>query len=192
MEIKTPRLPQVQPPKKVALPKLVDLMNEKSIKTVGPLARLSVILNSEPKQEWVKEHPFIKNHRYLPIDKVEYLLNRIFTKYRIEVLREGVMFNAVYVAVRVYVLNPVTGEMEYNDGVGACQLQTEKGASPADLGKINNGAVSMALPIAKTLAVKDACDHFGKIFGRDLNRRDVLPHGMDAELEDRYTKLVQG
>ena len=33
--------------------------------------RLNVLLNQEPKKEWVKEHPFIKGHKYIPIDKIE-------------------------------------------------------------------------------------------------------------------------
>jgi hypothetical protein len=31
----------------------------------------------------------------------------------------------------------------------------------------------MALPMAKSYAIKDACDHFGKLFGRDLNRKTM-------------------
>jgi hypothetical protein len=62
------------------------------------------------------------------------------------------------------------------------QLQTKSGSSPADLQNINNGALSMAFPIAKTLAVKDACDHFGKLFGSDLNRKDTLAFTADQDI----------
>jgi len=34
--------------------------------------------------------------------------------------------------------------------------------------------------LAKTLAIKDAADMFGKLFGSDLNRRDTLGASMDA------------
>jgi len=30
----------------------------------------------------------------------------------------------------------------------------------------------MALPIAKSKAIKDACDHFGRLFGSDLNHKE--------------------
>jgi hypothetical protein len=63
-------------------------------------------------------------------------------------------------------------------------LQTKKGASPADLANINNGALSMAFPIAKTVAIKDACDHFGKLFGSDLNRKDIITYNIDLTLID--------
>jgi hypothetical protein len=68
------------------------------------------------------------------------------------------------------------------DGIGAAQLQTKKDTSPADLQNINNGALAMAFPIAKTLAVKDAADHFGSIFGANLNRKDVQPYQADTNL----------
>jgi len=40
----------------------------------------------------------------------------------------------------------------------------------------------MALPIAKTIAIKDACDHFGKLFGSDLNRKVQLTYAEDTKL----------
>lgn len=71
----------------------------------------------------------------------------------------------------------------FHDGIGAIQLQTAAGTSPADLKNINNGALSMAYPHAKTLAIKDACDMFGDIFGANLNRRDTVGYTMDAEIK---------
>lgn len=149
---------------------------------------LNAITNVAPPEKWVQTHPFVKGHKYLPIDKVEYLLRKIFKKYRIEVLREGTAFNGVYVVVRIHYLNPASGVMEYHDGIGAAQLQTKSGTSPADLVNVNNGAISMAFPIAKTLAVKDACHHFGKIFGSDLNRKDVQDFQPDMKLIDRVAE----
>lgn len=174
-------------PSPSSLPTLQELLEE-NIQVAGRSEALNNLLNAEPPKGWIKTHPFIKGHQYLPIDKVEYLLRKIFKVYRIEMVREGTAFNGVYVVVRVHYLNPATGEMDYHDGIGACQLQTAKGTSPADLANINNGAISMAFPIAKSLAVKDACDHFGKIFGSDLNRKDTIPFQPDVEIIDRVEK----
>ena len=149
---------------------------------------LQTLLNSQPKEEWVKLHPYIKGYRYLPIDKIEFLLQKIFKKYRIEILREGVSFNGVYVVVRVHYLNPVTNEMEFHDGIGASQLQTSRGTTPAQLENINNGALSMAYPMAKTIAIKDACDHFGNLFGANLNRKDTLNYSIDETLKSKDWK----
>jgi hypothetical protein len=136
---------------------------------------LNFLLNTEPKREWVREHPYIKGYKYIPIDKIEFLLRKIFIRYKIEVTGQGTAFNGVWVTVRVHYVHPVLSEWMYHDGIGACQLQTKSGTSPSDLININNGAISMAFPIAKTIAIKDACDHFGKLFGCDLNRKDTIP-----------------
>ena len=145
--------------------------------------QLNCLLNHEPKKEWVKVHPFIKGYNYIPIDKVEFLLRKIFKRYRIEITGQGTSFNGVYVTVRVHYWNPVFNDWDFHDGIGAVQLQTAKGTSPADLNNINNGALSMAYPIAKTIAIKDACDHFGKLFGCDLNRKDTLSFSIDSSLQ---------
>ena len=42
----------------------------------------------------------------------------------------------------------------------------------------------MAFPMAKTIAIKDACDHFGKLFGSDLNRKDEINYSFDVTLID--------
>jgi hypothetical protein len=151
---------------------------------VVPLEQLNVILSTPPPPAWVKQHPFIKGYNYLPIDKVEYLLRRCFKKYQIEVIKTAQLFNAIEVTVRVHYLNPATNEMMYHDGVGAQELQTTKnsGNLKTDMSNVNKGAVMMALPIAKSIAIKDACDHFGDLFGANLNRKDIVQFTGDTEL----------
>lgn len=171
------------------LPVLKDLVNDVTL--YEKTDELNFLLNQEPPAKWVKEHPFIRGHKYIPIDKVEYLMRKIFKKYRIEILREGTSFNGVYVCVRVHYLNPVSNDWDYHDGIGAIHLQVKSGKSPADLSNINNGALSMAYPLAKTLAIKDACDMFGKLFGSDLNRRETLPASMDAKKKTNEEKVEE-
>ena len=166
------------------LPTIQDMYDGKNLPELSKIDDFNVLLNQPPPKSWVKVHPFVKNHRYVPIDKQEWMLKRIFKQYRIEVLREGVAFNGVYVVVRVHYLHPVTGKWEFHDGIGAQQLQTKSGSSPADLGNINNGALSMAFPIAKTNAIKDALDHLGDAFGANLNRKDAIPLSQDEKLKD--------
>jgi hypothetical protein len=164
------------------LPKLSDLTQD--VKVAYKSDELNLLLNQEPPEKWVKEHPYVKNHMYIPIDKVELMLRRIFKRYRIEITAQGQSFNGVWVTVRVHFFHPVSGEWDFHDGIGAIQLQTKKGSTPADLANINNGALSMAYPHAKTLAIKDACDHFGKLFGADLNRKDTLAYTVDENLAE--------
>lgn len=171
------------------LPTLSDLFED--ITLAGKTESLNVILNTPPPDKWVKVHPFVKDHKYLPIDKVEYLLRKIFKDYSIKITNQGTAFNGVWVTVRVEYLNPVTGKYSSHDGIGSMELQTKKGTSPADLANINHGALSMAFPIAKTLAVKDACDHIGNIFGSNLNRKDTLQFTPDMNLIDKYKNALE-
>lgn len=171
------------------LPTIAELFND-NLEEAYKNEQLNLLLNQAPPANWVKKHPYIKDYNYLPIDKIEYLLRRVFKQYKIEVLREGTSFNGVYVVVRVHYLNPITNEMCYHDGIGAQQLQTKQGSSAADLANINNGALSMAFPIAKTIAIKDACDHFGTLFGANLNRKDTIAHTPDKSVIDAKEQRV--
>ena len=162
------------------LPRIQDIYTDKI--TTQKNDAFTALMNQQPKETWVKTHPFIRGYKYLPIERVEFLLKTIFKRYRIEITGQGQSFNGVWVTVRVHYLHPLTGEWDFHDGIGASQLQTAKGTSPADLGNINNGALSMSFPMAKTIAIKDACDHFGNLFGADLNRKDVISYDIDLTL----------
>lgn len=159
---------------------------------------LTVALNQNPPAEWVKEHPFIKVEetkpdgskkkvplKYLPIERVEFLLDSLFKGYyRIEVIHVGMLLNAVQVTVRVHYKHPITDEWMFHDGLGCSEIQTTSGsgALKLDMSNINRGALVMAVPNAKSVAIKDACDHLGKLFGRNLNRKDTINYGMDLTL----------
>lgn len=186
-----------EPPK---LPTLAELFDD--IALIGKTESLNAILNTPPPEKWVKVHPFIKQkvmidgqekvipYKYLPIDKVEFLLRRIFKRFKVRIKDQGTAFNGVWVKVRVKYRDPITGEWESQDGIGSIELQTKKGASPADLANINHGALSMAFPLAKSLAIKDACDLIGDIFGANLNRRDTIAFTPDLELIEKYKNAV--
>lgn len=170
------------------LPKIKDIYSAPDIVRADALMTL---LNQPPKQEWVKVHPTITGYKYIPIERIEYLLKTIFKRYRIEITGQGNAFNGVWVSVRVHYLNPISGEWDFHDGIGAHQLQLrartkeekESGEKVQFIPEnINSGALSMSFPIAKTLAVKDACDHLGKLFGSDLNRKDVINYEPDLTL----------
>jgi len=148
--------------------------------------KVMVALNQDPPSEWVKQHPYIKNFNYLPIERVEWLLKTFFNgNYKVEVLKTGTILNAIEVTVRIHYKSIASNEWLYHDGVGAKEIQTTSGSGSLklDLSNINRGAVEMALPIAKTIAIKDACDHFGKLFGSDLNRKVQLSYTEDTRLQ---------
>lgn len=156
------------------LPKLADLHYDVDVAFKND--SLKLLLNQEPHNTWVKKNPYANNAQYVPIDKIEFLLDRIFQDWQIEVRETKQLFNAIQVTVRVHYLHPIKNEWRYHDGVGAKELQTQKDSGPLklDFSNVNKSAVEMATPIAKSMAIKDACDHLGKLFGRDLNRKDTV------------------
>jgi hypothetical protein len=173
------------------LPTLADLNT--NIEQAFKNDQLNYLLNQEPPAAWVKTNKYAGNTSYIPIDKVEMLLTRIFQEWRVEVLDVKQLFNAVSCHIRLHYKNPTNGEWSYHDGVGAMQIQTKSGASPADLGAINNNAVMMAVPAAKSYAIKDAADHLGKLFGRDLNRKDTMAFtpAYDNELKQSINEKLK-
>ena len=144
--------------------------------TKGKQNDLQVRLNQEPPAKWVKTNDLANKSKYLPIDKVEYLLTALFVKWWVEVKDFKVVANSCAVHVRLYYVDPITGETLFQDGVGAAPMQTDKGAGAVDFNHIKNAAVQMALPAAETYAIKDAAEKIGRIFGKDLNRKDLMAY----------------
>jgi len=157
------------------LPALKDIYSDKL--EIKKNQELNMILNADPKPEWVKSHPIITGYKYLPVERLEYLMTMIYGKWTIEVKNVQLIANSVVVTVRVHYLDPVTGNMEWIDGVGATPIQTEKEAGAIDFNKMKSAAIQMSAPSAKTYAFKDAVETLGKIFGKDLNRKDLISYG---------------
>lgn len=157
------------------LVKLVD-NGENSPVVFEKMGELKSVLNQNPNRSWVKNHPFASGVVYLPIDKVETMLDMIFQQWRVEILSVSQLAQSICCTVRLHYLNPVTNEWSFHDGVGAVPLKTNKGASAADMSAIKSDAVATGAPAAKSFAIKDAAEHLGKLFGRDLNRKDAVAY----------------
>lgn len=154
------------------LPTLTELYGDKEAMTKQN--ELNIILNSPPKKEWVKVHPMGKQN-YLPIEIVEYLLTMIYGTWNVEIKKTEILANSIAVTVRLHLKNPITGEPEFQDGVGAMPIQIKKDSGGAiDFQNMNSNAIQLGLPAAESYAVKDAAEKLGKIFGKDINRKNSL------------------
>lgn len=171
---KVKKTKQVAIVNKHAMPTLQELYDDKI--EIVKQSKLNLILNSEPKADWIKSHPFVKNLKYLPIERVEYLLTMIFSKWNVEVKEVKLLANSVVTTVRLYVQNPITGEMDYQDGIGAMPIQVQKGSGATEFDKMNSSAVQIGAPASESFAIKDAAEKFGRIFGKDLNRKDTIAY----------------
>lgn len=182
------------------LPTLQELRSDQLTK--AEQNKLNVLLNSEPPKDWVHQHPMFKNVKYLPIERIEYLLTRIFMKWNVEVRSSQIAANSILVTVRLYYQDVLSDEMLWQDGIGAAPLQTDKGAGAVDFNAIKSDAVMKAAPAAESYAIKDAAEKIGKLFGKDLNRADKImydsllninkPKEPDHELElEKEKKLTE-
>lgn len=153
------------------------------------------IVNQAPPADQVFNHPLSTGVKFIPIAVVETMLTRLFKHWNVEILREGQILNSVYVTVRLNFLHPITKEWEHQDGIGAVQIQVDKD-KPMSAETIKSNAIMLALPSAKSYAIKDAAEHIGRAFGRDINRKDVMPFNQDynksnIDLTNKLVKVAQ-
>jgi hypothetical protein len=166
--------------KEFQLPKLNELINDDVMK-LSEINDLNILLNQPPPDKWLKQHPYVKNLKYLPIERVEYLLTRLFFRWRVEIKDTKLIGNSIVVDIRLHYFNPVLNEWDWQDGVGASPLQTDSGSGAIEFNKLKSGAVMMSAPAAKSYAVKDAAEQIGAIFGKNLNRADKANYETLAE-----------
>lgn len=170
------------------LPKLQDLYSGE-LERVQKENDLNLLLNQPTNPKWVKTHPFAKNVKYLTIARVEFLLTSIFINWQVEIRNVQLIANSVVTTIRLHYQDPVTGEMRWQDGLGAAPIQTDKDAGAADFDKVKSDAVMKAAPASETFAVKDAAHKLGNLFGKDLNRSDEIIYDGLAGRFDPLTKI---
>ncbi len=174
------------------LPKLQDLLSDIELK--AEQNDLNVLLNAPPNPNWIKDHPFAKGVKYIPIERIEWLLTRIFIRWNIEIKSMQLLGNSVLVMIRLYYQDRLSNQLLWQDGIGACPLQTDQGAGAIEFNKLKSNAVMLAAPAAESYAIKDAAEKIGKIFGKDLNRKDEIGYNslLNAiQKEDKNKQLFE-
>jgi hypothetical protein len=164
------------------LPTLSELHNENP--DAWKQDRFKTLVNQPPPASWLKKHPMAPV-QYLPIEKIEYLLDRICGQWRVDIKTIAPLFNSVVAVIRLHYYNPATNEWDFHDGTGAMPVQTDAGKAASDLAAIKNNAIQLAAPAAVSYAIKDAAEHIGALFGRNVSRKEALEFN-PAFKEDPY------
>lgn len=167
--------------------KVLDKTIEKSVDTK---LTYKAILAQQPPKEIIKYHEFGKFH-YLPITAIERLLDGLFEWWEVDIKREGQLANGFYVIVTVSAKIPQSDIVLSSDGIGFAELQTKKGASPTDFTQLMQGAGVLAVPRAKTEAIKNAVKSFGNLFGRNILRKDDNVEYEEAVVNMSRTKIAK-
>lgn len=162
------------------LPSLKDLYKDTDM--VIKRSKLNVLINQPPSPDWVKNHPIFKREvirdnkkiqvpvTHIPIERLQWLMKRIFGGYTREVIDFKLLANSISVQIRIHFRDPLTGLKMSTDGVGAVPCQTDKNAGATEFDRIKTNAIMAGLPAAATYAEKDAIGSIGRLFGGDLNR----------------------
>jgi hypothetical protein len=158
-------------------------MNQHKVPTLAELHKdnpdafandqIKTLLNMPVNQAWLKKHP-VSGHAYLPVDKVDYLLDRIYGRWEVSIKSISQIEQSVYAIITLKVWNPNRGEWDYQDGAGAMPIQVDSGSKPSDMAAIKSNGVQLAVPAAVSYAKKDAAENLGTIFGRNVSRKDSL------------------
>lgn len=181
------------------LPSLQQIYSDDALTPLQKDSALQVILNSQPDPRWLKDHPTARKKmvidgrdayvpiKFIPIERVEWLLTVLFLRWRVEVIDSKLVANSVQVTVRLHYFDHALGEWNWTDGIGAQPLQIDSGSGAIEFNKMKSNAVQMAAPAAKSYAIKDAAETLGKIFGKDMNRAEVISY---EPLRDKYKSFT--
>jgi hypothetical protein len=89
------------------LPALNDLINSDII-ALDETNQLNILLNQTPPVKWLKTHPIatvkendgtIRPYYYLPIERIEYLLTKLFFKWRVDIKTVQLIGNYVVTVI---------------------------------------------------------------------------------------------
>lgn len=146
-------------------------------------------VNQDPQIWWVREMNGIP---YIPIGILETLMQKIFGRVRYEVKDYKLLANSVCVSMRVHYWNSARNDWDFQDGLGAIpiQISKDKGQWAIDFANMNSKAIQLALPGAESFAMKDAIEKIGRVFWRDISRKDAMEYvPVFVEPEDLQKKL---
>lgn len=133
---------------------------------------LNTLLNTDPPKQWFKTH---KGNDYLPIDRVKNNIITIFQDYDWCIKSVQLIANSIVVYGTLSVINPVTGRTRNLDGIGAWPIQLKSGSAPTDFNSIIQDAIQKNAPAAESLALKNAAQKLGKLFGGGSDDVDFTP-----------------
>lgn len=168
------------------LPTIDQLYKDDGLPVVHKDAIFQALVNQEPKKEWIKLHPITKEP-YIPIERIEWLLTNIIVRYRTEVKNVQQIANSVCVTIRLHYWDMIHNEWTFHDGIGAAPLQTDKDAGAVNWDRIKSNSVQIGAPAAESYAVKDAAEKIGKLFGKDLNRKENISYD---SMKDRFKDAI--
>jgi len=143
-------------------------------KKLEALQKFMQRLNSEPPAESIDKTADGKA-RTVTISHVEMTLDELyFGLWETVNFTTEQLLNEVVGHLELVVTHPITGEKIHRTGAGAVVITQQRDTPVADfLQYKQKNALDLTYPKLKAECLKNAAQSLGKIFGRDLNRRNA-------------------
>lgn len=156
-------------------------------------------LNREPNPTEFEKTPDGRA-QYLPVSFVEMTLDEIFLgQWELSDVQYSQIFNEVVGSGILTVFNPITNKPLRRAGFGAVVITQDKDAAIADFNITKKkNALDLTFPKLKAEILKNAASSLGKVFGRDINRkqRDVFKPALKAlsnqGMQDAIKRIEDG
>lgn len=134
-------------------------------------------LECAPKKLWIKERNLGGNRTslYIPIPVQQALADIFFTQFDVVDAKFQVIVNEIICTVKIHILPSYpNSEFRTISGTGAKPIQCKSASIPMlfPKGKITN-ALEYCAPAARTVAISNALNTFGNVFGRNIGRAIV-------------------
>lgn len=137
--------------------------------------------NADPDVNAVKINRMANNSAYLPISHIENLLDKyFFGLWSTSDFTYQNIANELVGSIELRVRHPLTGEVITRTGVGGVQIRVNK-----ETGKKVTNALVADVPHLKAECIKNAAKSIGKVFGRDLSRKNEDVDAFETLLEKK-------
>lgn len=152
-----------------------------STSNLSAIEQFTKILNTDPPASSLKKTPDGRADT-MPISFVEAKLDEVYLRqWGAEDIHVQQLANEVLIWLTLWVIDPQTKERITRPGFAAVQITVDKvpedlagsgrNAWALDMANKKPNAMYLAFPKGKSLAIKNAAQSLGIIFGRNLNRK---------------------
>lgn len=140
--------------------------------------------NEKPDASKVKINKLANNSKYLPISHIEALLDRyFFGRWSTRNFTFENIANELVGSLELILIHPYTNEMIVRTGVASVQIRVNK-----DTRKKITNALVCDVPHLKSECIKNAAKSIGKIFGRDISRKQEDVSDFEGLLKEERDK----
>lgn len=127
------------------------------------------VLSQNPDGRQIRTNQYANNSEYLPIQYLEELLDKVFGLWNLKHKQTQCIGNAICTDVELEV--NVGGTWIVRAGSGSCQVQIDP-----QTGEFKPKSIEKAYGASLSMAFKNAAKRLGNLFGRYLNRDEVVDY----------------